>query len=118
MITLSSDNKSDFPEETAVKVYIKEKMKSKIKKKIIENEYKVLKSINHPYIIKFYDRIDTHTQIHFVMEYFKGHGLDVFLKRFIHKKIPIKIAKPILIQILHGLDYLHTNNIYHRGNLF
>lgn len=92
-------------------------MKSKIRKKIIENEFEVFKSIDHPFVIKFYDRIDTETQIHFIMEYFKGQGLDSFLKRFIQKRVPIKILKPILSQILHGMNYLHMNNIYHRGTV-
>ena len=111
----SLNNNSFLPNEIAVKVYIKEKMKSKIRQKIIENEYQVLKILDHSNIIKFYDRINTSSQIHLIMEFFKGQGLDVFLKRFIQKRLPSKIAKPILIQILKGLDYLHNNNIYHRG---
>ena len=90
-------------------------MKSKIRKKIIQNEFEVLKETSHPKIIKFYQRFETKTQIHLIMEYFRGQGLDCFLKRFLQRKVPQKMAKPILKQVLHGLQYLHENNVYHRG---
>ena len=66
--------------------------------------------------MKFYKKIETNKQIHFLLEYFKGQGLDKFLKRFLQKRVPQKIAISILNQILKGLIYLHQNNIFHRGN--
>jgi hypothetical protein len=106
-----------IPTKVAVKVYVKEKMKSKIRTKIINNEYEVLQKIKHPFIIQFFQKIETKKQIHFLMEYFRGQGLDIFLKRFIHKRLPFKMAKNVLKQLLKALVYLHDNNIYHRGNL-
>lgn len=106
---------SSVPAEVAVKVYSKEKMKSSVRKKIIQNEFEVLSRINHPRIIRFYQKVETKRQIHLLMEYFRGQGLDSFLKRFLQKRVPQKIGKPILRQILEGLEYLHLNHIYHRG---
>jgi serine/threonine protein kinase len=107
---------NSVPSEIAIKVYSKEKMKSSVRRRIIQNEFEVLSKIDNFRIIKFYQRIETNKQIHFLMEYFKGQGLDCFLKRFLQKRIPQKMGKPILRQILEGLEYLHENNIYHRGN--
>ena len=107
----------NLPSEFAVKVYSKEKMKSKIRRQIIRNEYQVLAKIDHAKIIKFYEKAETKTQIHLIMEYFKGQGLDCFLKRFLQKRIPCKLAKPILKQVLHAIQYLHERSIYHRGTV-
>ena len=104
-----------IPGEIAVKVYQKEKMKSSVRRRIIQNEFEVLSRIDHHRIIKFYQKVETKRQIHLLMEYFKGQGLESFLKRFLQKRVPQKIGKPILRQILEGLEYLHDHHIYHRG---
>ena len=107
---------NSVPGEIAVKVYSKDKMNSSVRRRIIQNELDVLSKIDHFRIIKFYQRVETKKQIHFLMEYFKGQGLDCFLKRFLQKRVPQKMGKPILRQILEGIEYLHENSIYHRGN--
>lgn len=103
------------PIELAVKVYSKEKMKSSVRRKILQNEFDVLCRVEHPSVIQFYQKLETRSEIHFLMEYFKGQGLDCFLRRFLQKRIPRKVAKPILRQVLEGLDYLHRQSIFHRG---
>lgn len=104
-----------IPNQIAVKVYQKKKMKSKLKQQILDNEYDVLSRISHPNIIRFYCKMESEKQIHFLMEYFKGHGLDYFIRRFAHKRLPLKMSKPILCQLLRTLIYLHQHDIYHRG---
>ena len=92
-------------------------MKTRIRKKIICNELEALACVNHPKVIQFLGNSETLTQKHILMEYLKGQGLESFLKRFLQKRVPIKMAKPILKQVLEGLEYLHAQNIYHRGKI-
>lgn len=109
--------KSKLPSEFAVKIYCKDKMKTRIRKKIICNELEALAHVNHPRVIQFLGNSETLTQKHILMEYLKGQGLESFLKRFLQKRVPLKMARPILKQILEGLEYLHDQNIFHRGRI-
>lgn len=103
------------PGEIAVKVYLREKMKSSVRRKIVQNEFEVLRRLDHPRVIKFFQKVETPRQIHLLMEYFRGQGLESFLKRFLQRRVPQKIGRPILRQILEGLEYLHGQSIFHRG---
>lgn len=53
--------KKDTQEKVALKIYQKEKIKDLQRKKSIRREIKIMKRINHPFIVKLYDVIETDT---------------------------------------------------------
>ena len=64
-------NNSQF----AIKTYEKSKLLDPQRKKNMISEIKILKSINHPNIIKMKEAIDATRHIHIVMEYVGGCSL-------------------------------------------
>ncbi|XP_071081143.1 uncharacterized protein [Haliotis cracherodii] len=78
-----------------------------------ENEYKILKSINHENIIKAYDLFQHNGKMFMILEYFEGNDMVHFITNY-SVKWRQKHLKPIAKQILAGINYLHKNNIVHR----
>lgn len=78
-------------------------------------EIVILRNINHSNIVSFHDVIITSDKMYLIFEY-----VDSDLKNFINKnfknngKIPIKLVKEIMKQILEGIDYIHLEGILHR----
>eukprot|EP01079_Euglenida_sp_SAG-EU17-18_P011321 gene11322-305_t len=77
------------------------------------NEVDVLKSLNHPNIIKYYNCFEEHTCIHIVMEWADGGDLDKVVKRSRSLLSEEKILD-WFIQIVLALKHMHQRNILHR----
>ena len=81
--------------------------------KSIRNETDIMKSLNHPYIVKLYDTIiDEDTDnVYLVMEYMGRGDFSKYLnKRPLKEKFALKYLK----QISQAMKYLLDNNIIHR----
>ena len=82
-------------------------------KKYIKNEIKIMKTINHPSIIKYYDSHCGAKMIYILLEYAKNNSLkNVITKK---KKIKEKKIKKWFHQILRALKELHSKNIIHHN---
>lgn len=112
IVYLMTDNNTK--QQFAVKTYKKEKMNTKTRRKIIEDEIAVLQICKHKNIMKFIRKIETSSEIHLVLEYIRGKSLASYLKTFPNQCLPEQKAKSILAKILDAIVYLHANNIYHR----
>lgn len=78
----------------------------------IDHEVKIMKSLDHPNIVKFYDVIhDGYNNINLVMEYCEVGDLALFLD---HKPLKEKYVKELMTQIKDAVEYLYHKNIIHR----
>lgn len=78
----------------------------------IEHEIKIMKSLDHPHIVKFYDAIyDQYNNINLIMEFCQKGDLASFLN---HKPLKEKYAKDLMTQIKDAVQYLYQKNIMHR----
>ena len=79
----------------------------------IRRELSVLKTINHPNIIKLHDVFfdNENKNVYLVLDYYKNGDLTKLLK---NKPLKEKYAKKYMRQLASGLKYLHSKNIIHR----
>lgn len=78
----------------------------------IWRELNVMKAVNHPNIVRTYDIFDTRSRLYIVLEYMPGGTLADLLKhtgRFTEAQ-----ARPVLRDILRGVNYLHSKSVVHR----
>ncbi|KAG0435176.1 CBL-interacting protein kinase 2 [Dictyocoela muelleri] len=102
--------------KVALKIIYKKPSLTKIKSPA-ERELETLKIIKHPNIIGFYDYFEINNSGFFVLEYFRGSTLEKLVSTNFKQPndmiINNKIIKSYLKQIIGGLKYLHSQNVYH-----
>ena len=101
---------------TGTKVAIKILNRGRIKEMNMEpkvaRETRILRSFDHPHIIRLYEVIDTPTDIFVVMEYVSGGELfDYIVSR---GRLTENEARRIFQQILSGIEYCHYHGVVHR----
>ena len=79
---------------------------------LFREEIKILKTINHPNIVKLYDYYETNKNIYIIMEYIKGGTLKQYLEKY--KIINESKVKEIIFYLLNAIEHLHKNFIIHR----
>lgn len=76
------------------------------------NEINILKSLDHPHIMKLYEVYQDESSVYLVTEYLQGGELfDAILNS---KHFNETIAAKIMKQLLSVIAYCHSNNIVHR----
>ena len=98
--------------EIAMKII--NKSSKKIDTSKIKEEVNILKELNHPNILKYYDYIETNTKLYIIMEDLKGGTLRKWLKENIKNNIKEEKISVIIKNILSAVSYLHSKNICHR----
>ena len=80
----------------------------------IQNEVEILKTLDHPNIIKFYQtEIDIETnEVFIVCEYASNGNLLSVVKQFF--PLPMNIVKKFTRELLRALSYIHSKGITHR----
>ena len=101
----------------AMKIYKKNEIKDKVRKKCVNNEIDILKKIQHKNVIKLIEVIDLKDYILIVEELFIGISLGQYHKKYwktedLSRKKE-KVYKIILTQIFSAINYLHSNGIAH-----
>jgi calcium-dependent protein kinase len=88
----------------------------KITKSLVDlsfyNETQILKTLDHPNIIKLLETYQDEKYYYLVEEYCAGGNLYDYIK--MQKVFSEKKAANIILQILKAVNYLHTNKIVHR----
>lgn len=78
----------------------------------IDSEMQVLRSLDHPNIIRFYGMYRSPTNVHLILEYADGGDL---LNRILEKGCyDEKDGRIVFSQICAGVAYLHSRDICHR----
>jgi serine/threonine-protein kinase len=75
-------------------------------RELFEREARVLKSLNHPGIPKYYDFFVENSQKYLVMELIHGQNLEQMV--YAKGPFPAKEAIKLMIQVCEVLDYLHS----------
>ena len=109
--------KGNNPQILATKKLDKKQTDRPSVKKYFENEISIMKELNHPNIVKFYDMLASYSHYYVVMEYCNGGGLSDCLKKYkklYHRPFTQQIVQYLMRQIIEGLKYLHSRKIIHR----
>ena len=75
------------------------------------NEAHILQVVEHPNIVKLFERGEWQEKPYLAMEYIEGESLHTYLK---HSPLTIKRALEVLLEIAYALCHLHTHGIIHR----
>ena len=78
----------------------------------IKEEQKILKELNHPFILKLNYSFQCNNNLYLISDFMQGGELHFLLSKSIQLKE--KQAKFYLSEILLGLEYIHKNNIIYR----
>ncbi|XP_055642459.1 ovarian-specific serine/threonine-protein kinase Lok isoform X2 [Toxorhynchites rutilus septentrionalis] len=80
--------------------------------KRVMNEVNIMKSLDHPCVIKMHDIVNKPESVFMILEFMKGGDL---LSRIInHKYLSEEASKLFFLQMCHAVKYLHTKGITHR----
>lgn len=81
-----------------------------------DNELQILKSLNHPNIVKYLDHYQFEEKFYIVMELLKGGDLKQFIEEYKQqcKSIPEILILKIFSQLVSALKYLVEKKIIHR----
>ena len=97
----------------AIKVIEKSRIKTEKQKIHLDKEVKLLKRIDHPFCIHFFDYFQDDSHYYLVQEYASEGSLYNYLKRV--GRVEEELAKKIFCQIISALRYLHEEMlIIHR----
>ena len=99
-------------EKVAIKIMEKNKIIDQEDLKRIQREIEMLKSLNHPNVIKIYKISEDSKKIYIIMEYCENGEL---FNRIVNKqRLNEDEAALFYYQLINGLEYLHKNKIIHR----
>uniref|UniRef100_A0A023F7A7 Serine/threonine-protein kinase ULK3 n=1 Tax=Triatoma infestans TaxID=30076 RepID=A0A023F7A7_TRIIF len=96
--------------EVAVKCIDKREVTKNQADSIIR-EIQILKMLEHPYVAKMIDFFWDDRYVYIVLEYCNGGDLSMFIKE--KRRIPEMVCKKFMIQLVEGLKYLRSKDIYH-----
>ncbi|CDR94798.1 calcium-dependent protein kinase 4, putative [Babesia bigemina] len=99
-------------QQYAVKVILKSSVKRKGDHESLLREVNVLKSLDHPNIMKIFEFYEDEKYYYFVTELYTGGELfDEIVSR---KCFSEQDAAKIIKQVLSGINYMHKQNVVHR----
>ena len=98
----------------AIKIYSKEVLIDPQKRNTVKNEINILKLIDNEHVMKLYEVIDTSSNLYLVLEYINGTNLLNIIKNEKYHFLKEERAQKLFEQIVRGILYCHTKNIFHR----
>ncbi|KAG8740706.1 hypothetical protein FRC10_003956 [Ceratobasidium sp. 414] len=99
-------------EEVAVKLIRRGNVENALRMSKVEREIEVLRTINHPNIVRLYDVIETDKYIGIVLEY--ASGGELFDHILAHRFLRERDACKLFAQLISGVSYIHKKKIVHR----
>ncbi|VDN03899.1 unnamed protein product [Thelazia callipaeda] len=97
--------------EVAIKIVDKGRLNDANLDKVYR-EIEVLKKLNHPYIIRLYQVIETKNMLYLVTEYAPNGEIFDFIAK--QNRLSEENARQKFAQIISAIDYLHNLKIVHR----
>lgn len=97
----------------AIKVFDKSQISDEeIRSRAVFDEVEILKSLDHPNILKVYEYFEDDKNYYIVMEFCEGG--DIFDKIDRCGKVTEKYAAKVMKYLLIGINYLHSKQVVHR----
>jgi len=96
----------------AIKVIREEYSQDPVQRKRFLNEAILVDQMNHPNIVKVFERGEYNQQLFIAMELLEGQSLADLIKK--GENIPIKDGLNIMIQLVNALAKVHSKGIIHR----
>ena len=96
----------------AIKTIKKNFLRSNIES--IKSEINILRSLDHPNIVKYFETYEDENYLHIVMEYIEGDNLFRVLTKQNKFKFSERIISQIMKCLLVAVLFLHHNGIIHR----
>ncbi|XP_033971757.1 MAP/microtubule affinity-regulating kinase 4 isoform X1 [Trematomus bernacchii] len=97
--------------EVAIKIIDKTQLNPTSLQKLFR-EVRIMKTLNHPNIVKLFEVIETEKTLYLIMEY--ASGGEVFDYLVAHGRMKEKEARAKFRQIVSAVHYCHRKNIVHR----
>ncbi|KAK5869159.1 hypothetical protein PBY51_010111 [Eleginops maclovinus] len=97
--------------EVAIKIIDKTQLNPTSLQKLFR-EVRIMKTLNHPNIVKLFEVIETDKTLYLIMEY--ASGGEVFDYLVAHGRMKEKEARAKFRQIVSAVHYCHLKNIVHR----
>lgn len=98
-------------QSVAIKVIDKEKVLKMGMMDQIKREISVMKLVNHPNVLQFYEVMASKTKIYFVIEYAKGGEL---FNKVAKGKLKEDAARKYFQQLISAVDFCHSRGVFHR----
>jgi calcium-dependent protein kinase len=83
-----------------------------LKRKVVESQFKLIRSMDHPSVLKLHDFFEDSCNYYLVMEYVKGGDLLTKLEKT--GRLSEKEAAKVMKQLLSALAFMHSHNVIHR----
>ena len=80
----------------------------------IKREIDILRSLDHPNIVKYFETYEDENYLHIVMEYIPGDNLFQVLTEKLNRKLTERQISKIMSCLLKAVLFLHHNGIIHR----
>lgn len=107
-----SENIEDPTFKVAIKVLNKSKLKDDIEQ--IKEEVKILTTLDHPNIVKYYETYDDVKYMYLVMEYCSGGELFDKIASQKNQMFGEKEAANIMKKLIRAINHCHANGVVHR----
>ena len=101
-------------QKVAVKTYDTSKVYDPDRRQAIAAEGKIMKTLQHPNIVRFVAQIAVPGKVHLVMEFPGSQSLYEFVKSGENRCLSEPTARPIFCQVVKAVGYLHSNKVSHR----
>ena len=79
----------------------------------IENEFTIGYELDHPNIINYFNLYKNDSGVYIIKEYVDGVDILAHLSKIRSTKLFIKELKKYIFQLIDGLNYIHSKQIYH-----
>lgn len=97
--------------KVAIKIILKKNVKGN--ERMVWDELDMLQRLKHPHIVRFVDWFESRDKYYIVTEL--ATGGELFDRICEQGKFTEKDASQTIKQVLTAVDYLHRNNVVHRG---
>ncbi|NP_001306622.1 CBL-interacting serine/threonine-protein kinase 14 [Nelumbo nucifera] len=77
----------------------------------IIREISIMRSLNHPHIVKLFEVLATKTKIYFVMEFVKGGDL---FSKVAKGRLNEDVSRGYFQQLISAVGYCHSHGVFHR----